>query len=112
MLLGGIMPPPSPEIALRAIKVPMLGAKAEAKTLTASNVSPINATGRLPNESDKGPTETTEKPHAANVTVLNCPATEIEVSKSAAMATSSGANIKEVLMVAKSPKPTETMKRV
>jgi hypothetical protein len=112
MLLGGIMPPPSPEIALRAIKVPMLGAKAEAKTLTVSNVSPINATGRLPNESDKGPTETTEKPHAANVTVLSCPATETEVLKSAAMATSSGANIKEVLMVAKSPKPTETMKRV
>ena len=63
------MPPPSPVTALMAIKVSMLGAKADAKTPMESNDSPANATGRLPKESDMGPTATTETPHAANVTV-------------------------------------------
>ncbi len=64
MLLGGIMPPPSPVTTLRAIKVPRFGAKADANTPMESNVSPVNATGRLPKESAIGPTVTTDTPHA------------------------------------------------
>ena len=96
MPFGGIMPPPSPVNTLRAIRVPRFGAKAEARTLMESKESPVNATGLLPKESDKGPTETTDTAQAANVAVATCPATATDVSKSAAMATNNGANINAV----------------
>ena len=111
MLLGGIMPPPRPVTALNAIKVPRLGAKADANILMASNVSPINATGRLPKESDNGPTATTEIPHAANVAVASCPATATDVSNSVAKATNNGANIRFALWVKSSPNATAAMNR-
>ena len=110
-LLGGIMPPPSPVTTLRAIKIPRLGAKADAKTPIESNESPINATGLLPKESDNGPTDTTDTAHAENVAVASCPATATEVSNSAAMATNNGANINDALMVTNSPTATAARKR-
>jgi hypothetical protein len=111
MLLGGIMPPPSPVTTLRAIKVPRLGAKTDARTPTESNESPVKATGRLPKESDIGPTATTETPHAANVTVASCPATATEVLNSVAIATNNGANINDALWVTNIPKTTAARNR-
>ncbi len=111
MLFGGIMPLPSPVTTLRAIKVSRLGAMADAKTPTESNESPVNATGRLPKESDIGPTATTETAHAANVTVANCPATFTEVLNSVAIATNNGANINDALWVPNIPKATAARNR-
>ena len=111
MLLGGIMPAPSPVTTLSAISDSRLGAKADAKTPTESNESPDNATSRLPKESDSGPTVITETAHAANVTVASCPATATEVSNSAAMETNNGANINDALWVANSPTATAARKR-
>jgi len=95
MLLGGIMPPPSPVTTRRAIKIPRLGAKAEARIPMVSNESQINATGRLPNESDTEPTATTETAHAANVTVASCPVTATDVSNAAAMGANNGTNMND-----------------
>ena len=106
------MPPPIPVTTLRAIKVPRLGAKADAKTPTESNVSPTSATGRLPKESDIGPTVTTDTAHAANVAVASCPVTAKEVSKSVAMSTNNGANINAAVMVVNSPMATAARKRI
>ena len=111
MLFGGIMPPPSPVTTLRAIKVPRFGAKADANTPMESNVSPVNATGRLPKESDNGPTVTTDTPHAANVAVASCPATATKVSNSLAIATNNGANINDALWVKNIPKATAVRNR-
>ena len=49
----------------------MLGAKAEATTEMKSNSIPARATGRRPKESDNGPTDTTERLHAAKVAVAS-----------------------------------------
>ena len=110
-LLGGIMPPPIPVTTLRAIKVPRLGAKADANTPMESNESPVKATGLLPKESDMGPTDTTDTAHAANVAVASCPATATEVSNSVAMATNNGANINDAVIVVNSPTATAARKR-
>ena len=109
-LLGGIMPPPIPVTTLRAIKVPRLGAKADANTPMESNESPVKATGLLPKESDMGPTDTTDTAHAANVAVASCPATATEVSNSVAMATNNGANINDAVIVVNSPTATAARK--
>ena len=69
--LGGRVPAPRPVSTLRTKKVSMLGAKADAITETQSNSIPARATGRRPNESDSGPTDTTDSPHAAKVAVAN-----------------------------------------
>ena len=110
-LLGGIMPPPIPVTTLRAIKVPRLGAKADANSPIESNESPVKATGLLPKESDMGPTDTTDTAHAANVAVASCPATATEVSNSVAMATNNGANINDAVIVVNSPTATAARKR-
>ena len=105
------MPPPNPVNTLRAIKVSRFGAKADANTLIASKESPVNATGRLPNESDNGPTETTDIAQAAKVAVATCPATATDVSNSAAIATNNGANINAELCVEKKARATAAKKR-
>ena len=105
------MPPPIPVTTLRAIKVPRLGAKADANTPMESNESPVKATGLLPKESDMGPTDTTDTAHAANVAVASCPATATEVSNSVAMATNNGANINDAVIVVNSPTATAARKR-
>ena len=112
MPLGGIMPPPSPVNTLRTMRVPRFGAKADANTLIERKESPVNATGRLPKESDNGPTETTDTAQAAKVAVATCPATATDVSKSSAMATNNGANINAVPCVAKNAMATAAKKRV
>ena len=105
------MPPPSPVNTLRAIKVQRFGAKADAKTLMESKESPANATGRLPRESDNGPTVTTETAQAAKVAAATCPATATDVSNSAAMATNNGANINAEPCVLKKASATAAKKR-
>ena len=105
------MPPPSPVTTLRAIKIPRLGAKAEANTPIERSVNPARATGLRPMESDKGPTVTTETAHAAKVTVASCPVTATEVSNSVAKSTNNGANINDALMVTNSPTATAARKR-
>ena len=67
MLLGGVMPPDKPVMTRNPNETPKVGAKADANTLMDYRVSPATATGRLPNESEIGPTEITETAHAANV---------------------------------------------
>ena len=69
--LGGSIPPPRPVMTLSSSSNSRLGAKAEAMTDTVSNSSPASMTGRRPKESDSGPTETTERAHAAKVTVAS-----------------------------------------
>ena len=71
MLLGGIIPPQSPVTILNANNVSKFGAKLDANTLIPNNPMPAIATGRLPKESDMGPTEITDKAHAANVAAAN-----------------------------------------
>jgi len=105
------MPPPSPVTTLKAIRVPRLGAKADAKTPMESNESPVNATGRLPKESDTDPTATTETAQAAYVAVASCPVTATEVSNSVAIATNSGANINDALWATNIPTATAARKR-
>ena len=69
------------------------GAKLDAITLADSNVSPAAATGRLPNESEIGPTEITETAQAANVTAASCPAVATDTSNSSDNSTKSGASM-------------------
>jgi len=74
-----------------------LGAKLDAKTLEPKRVNPITATGRLPNESEIGPTDKTEMAQAAKVAAAICPAAVTDTSKSAAKSTNRGASISETL---------------
>jgi hypothetical protein len=93
MLLGGIMPPDRPVRIRNPRRAPKLGAKLDATTLADNNVRPATDTGRLPNESDIGPTEITEIAQAANVTAANCPAAATETSNSSDNSTNSGASM-------------------
>lgn len=94
MLLGGIMPPDNPVKTRKPSSAPKLGAKLDAITLADSNVSPTTATGRLPNESEIGPTDTTDIAQAANVTAASCPAAATDMSNSSDKATKSGASMR------------------
>ena len=112
MPLGGIMPAPSPVDILAAINNSRLGANADAKTPVASSDNPVSATGRLPSESDRGPTQNKDTPQAANVAVATCPEIDTDVSNSAAISTSNGANISAEAWVEKNAKATAAKKRV
>ena len=87
------------------ISTPKVGAKLEAMTLAASRVNPMTATGRRPNESDIGPTETTDTAQAANVTAANCPAAATETLNSSDRATKIGESISPTICVDAIPMP-------
>ena len=105
MLFGGIIPPASPVMIRNPISTPKVGAKLEAMTLAASKVNPMTATGRRPNESDIGPTETTDTAQAANVTAANCPAAATETLNSSDRATKIGESISPTICVDAIPMP-------
>ena len=105
------MPPPRPVTTLVTINVSRFGANAETNTPDARSDNPASATGRRPNESDKGPTETTDTAQAANVTVATCPAIETDTSNSAAMSTNNGASIRDELWVEKKAMATAAKNR-
>ena len=111
MLLGGIMPPERPVTTLSASNNPKLEAKLDANTLMPNKPSPATATGRLPNESEIGPTEITEIAQAAKVAAANCPVAAMDTSNSSAKSTKSGANISPTVWVTNIAAPVSTRKR-
>ena len=111
ILLGGIQPPESPVTIRSASSTPKLGAKLDASTLMPNNPSPATATGRLPNESEIGPTDITETAQAAKVTAANCPAAATDMSKSSAISTRSGASMSPTLCAKNIAAPVTARKR-
>ena len=69
--MGGIAPPAKPVKTRDTNRISRLGAKADARTDIERTVNPTRATGRRPNESDKGPPETTIIAQPAKVAVAN-----------------------------------------
>ena len=73
-------------------------AKAAARTQAPINPSPAKATKRRPNESENGPTNGANMAQEKNVAAANWPVTATEVSKSWAMSTNNGPNIKATVL--------------
>ena len=73
-------------------------ANAAARMQTPIKPSPVNATKRRPNESENGPTRGAKIAQEKKVAAANCPVTATEVSKSSAMSTNNGPNIKATVL--------------
>ncbi len=99
-IFGGSARPPRPVKARNASIISRLGANADARTDIERTPKHTRATGRRPNESDRGPPQIPIIAQPTNVAVANCPATATEISRSVAISTSSGRTIRIALMVA------------
>ena len=73
-------------------------AKAAARMQAPINPRPVKATKRRPNESENGPTNGANMAQEKNVAAANWPVTATEVSKSWAMSTNNGPNIKATVL--------------
>ena len=60
--------------------------------------SPINAMGRRPNESEKGPANGAKIAQEKDVAAVSCPATATDVSNSLAIPTNKGPSIKATVL--------------
>ena len=88
-----MVPPASPVNTRSVSSTPRFGAKADPNTDPASTTSPVNATGRRPNESESGPIVSSDTAQPTAVTVASCPATATVISRSVAISTSNGGTI-------------------